>query len=76
MELKDFIVNFKELFDDVDLSQISPDTKFRDLDDWDSIMGLSVIGMIDDEFGVEFNADDMQACQTIADIYNRIQSKK
>lgn len=74
--MEDFVKNFRELFEDVDPSLINADTKFRDMEDWDSIMGLSVIGMIDDEYGVEFNADDMHSCKTIQDLYNRIQSKK
>ncbi len=74
--MKEFIEKFAEIFDDVDPATLSEETKFRDLEDWDSIAGLSVIGMIDEEYGVEFNADDMRACQTIEDLYNRVQSKK
>lgn len=74
--MKDFIEEFVEIFDDLDATAVNGETKFRELDDWDSIAGLSVIGMIDEEYGVTFNADDMRACQTIADLYNRIQSKK
>ena len=60
--MEDFILNFRELFEDIDISLINSDTIFHDLDAWDSIMALSVIGMIDDEYGVT--------------LYNRIQSKK
>ncbi|MDE6094861.1 MAG: acyl carrier protein [Muribaculaceae bacterium] len=76
MPMKEFIEKFAEIFDDVDASTLNGATKFRELDDWDSIAGLSVIGMVDEEYGVTFNADDMRACQTIEDLYNRIQSKK
>lgn len=74
MEL--FIEKFVEIFDDLDATAVSGETKFRELDDWDSIAGLSVIGMIDEEYGVTLNADDMKACQTVEDLYNRVQSKK
>lgn len=74
--MKEFIEKFAEIFDDCDPSSINGETKFRELDDWDSIAGLSVIGMIDEEYEVTFNADDMKACQTIGDLYNRVQSKK
>ena len=74
--MKDFIENFVEIFDDLDASTLNGETKFRELPDWDSIAGLSVIGMIDEEYGVTFNADDMRACQTIADLFNRVQAKK
>lgn len=74
--MQNFIEKFAEIFDDIDVASVNGDTKFRELDDWDSIAGLSVIGMIDEEYGVTFNAEDMRACQTVADLYNRIQEKK
>lgn len=73
--MEEFIVNFKDLFDDESMD-VTPDTNFRDLEDWDSIMGLSVIGMIDDEYGVVFDASDMKQCNTVEDLYNRILAKK
>lgn len=74
--MKEFIEKFAEIFDDVDPTFLSGDIKFREMDDWDSIAGLSVIGMIDEEYGVTLNADDMKACKTIEDLYNKVQSKK
>lgn len=74
--MEDFILKIQDLFEDTNPESIKFDTKFRDLDDWNSIMGLSIIGMIDDDYGVEFNAEDMRQCQTIEDLYKRVQSKK
>lgn len=74
--MREFIEKFAEIFDDLDASTLSGETKFRELDDWDSIAGLSVIGMVDEEYGVTFNADDMRACLTIADLFNRVEAKK
>lgn len=74
--MKEFIEKFAEIFDDLDASTFSGETKFRELDDWNSIAGLSVIGMVDEEYGVTFNTDDMRACQTIADLFNRVKAKK
>lgn len=74
--MTEFIEKFADIFDDIDVTSLNGDTKFRELEDWDSIAGLSVIGMVDEEYGVTFNADDMRACQTIEDLYNMVQSKK
>lgn len=74
--MNEFIDKFADIFDDIDVTSLNGDTKFRELEDWDSIAGLSVIGMVDEEYGVTFNADDMRACQTIEDLYNMVQSKK
>ena len=43
--MKEFIEKFAEIFDDVDPATLSGDTNFRELDDWDSIAGLSVMWM-------------------------------
>ena len=74
--MEEFLINFKDLFEDDEAQNLIPETKFRELDSWDSIMGLSVIGMIDDEYGLEFNADDMRKCQTIKDIFELVEKKK
>lgn len=74
--MEEFLINFKDLFEDDEAQNLIPETKFRELDSWDSIMGLSVIGMIDDEYGLEFNADDMLKCQTIKDIFELVEKKK
>lgn len=74
--MKEFIEKFAEIFDDVDASSLCEDTRFREMDDWDSIAGLSVIGWVDEEYDVTLNADDMRSCQTIGDLYAKIQSKK
>ncbi len=74
--MEEFLKKFAELFDDMEVSTLSAETKFRELDDWDSIIGLSVIGLADEEYDVNLNAQDMRSCLTIADLYNKIQSKK
>lgn len=73
--MKDFIEKFADVLE-CEPAELTGATKFRELDDWDSIAGLSVIGMVDEEYGVTFNADDMKACQTIEDLYKRMESKK
>lgn len=74
--MNEFIEKFAEIFDDMDPATINGETIFREIDDWDSIAGLSVIGMIDEEYGVTFGAEDMKACVTVGDLYNRMMSKK
>ena len=47
MELNEFIENFAEQFDDTDASEIKADTVFKELDEWSSLVALSVIAMVD-----------------------------
>lgn len=75
MDLKDFVNHFAEQFDDTDISLFSPETKFRDLDEWSSILGLSIILMVDEEYGITLKASDIQAATTIGDLFNIVSSK-
>lgn len=72
--MEDFILYFKDLFDDESII-LNPDTKFRDLNEWDSIKSLALVGMIDDEYGVTVNSMDMRKCETISDLYDIIKVK-
>lgn len=76
MEQKQFITRFAALFEDTDPSLISPEKKFRELEEWSSMMGLSVIAMADEEYQVRLTGDDIRKSVTIADIFEKICSKK
>lgn len=75
MELKDFVQNFANQFDDTDAELFTPSTSFRDLDEWSSIIGLSIILMVDEEYGISIGADDMKQAQTIEDLFNIVKAK-
>lgn len=74
--LDEFVSLFAEQFDDTDVSEIKANTVFHDLDEWSSLIGLSVIAMIDEEFEVAVNANDMTSSVTIEDLYKKVQAKK
>lgn len=75
MEIKEFISNFADQFDDLDASLLSPETEFKELDDWNSLVALSVIAMIDEEYDVTIKGDDIRNAKTIEDLYNNVKSK-
>lgn len=74
--LDEFVALFAEQFDDTDPSEIKADTVFNNLDEWSSLIGLSIIAMIDEEFEVAVNADDMVSSVTVEDLYKKVQAKK
>lgn len=73
--LNEFVQLFAELFDETDASVFTPDTDFRELDEWSSLIGLSVIAMVDEEFGVALKANDFRQVSTISDLYQIISEK-
>ena len=76
MEIKDFIENFAEQFDDTTVEMLSAETKFRELDEWSSLIALSVIAMVDEVYGITINGEDIRSSQTISDLFNRIADMK
>ena len=75
MEIKEFVEKFAEQFDDTDASVFTSETKFRELDEWSSLMALSIIAMVDDEYDVSLKGDDIRNSETIEDLYNIVKSK-
>ena len=75
MELKEFIENFANQFDDTDASEIKAETVFKELDEWSSLIALSVIAMIDEEYDVTIKGDDIRNSSTVEDLFNAVKSK-
>lgn len=75
MEIKNFIEHFAEQFDNTELSAFTPETVFHELDEYSSLIALSIIAMVDEEYGVTLNANEMSAAITIQDLYNTVNSK-
>ena len=76
MEIQDFIQHFAEQLEDTDINNLSPETSFRDLDEWSSSIGLSIILMLDEEYGITIGADEMKMAQTIEELFNIVKSKE
>ena len=75
MELKDFIENFAEQFDDTNPSEIKADTVFKELDEWSSLIALSVIAMVDEEYDVTIKGDEIRNSNTVEDLFNAVKAK-
>jgi len=76
MTTEKFLKNFANLFDETDPSEITLSTEFRNLDEWSSLIALSVIAMADEEYDVKLKGDDIKNATTIEDLYNIIKDKK
>lgn len=75
MELNDFIANFADQFEDTELEEITADAKFHDFDEWDSLIALAVLNMIEKKFGKKITFDEMKACVTVNDLFTLIEKK-
>lgn len=75
MELKDFIANFAEQFDETEESVFAAETKFRELEEWSSLMALSIIAMIDEEYDVQLKGEEMRSVKTVQELFDLVASK-
>jgi acyl carrier protein len=75
MEINQFIANFAAQFDDTDADEFKAETKFREIDEWSSLVALSVIAMTDEEYQVVLKGEDIRNAQTIQDLYNIINAR-
>lgn len=76
MDINSFIENFAAQFDDADVSQLNRDTKFREVEGWCSLVALSVIAMVDEEYGVALKGEDVKSANTIGELFDLVASRK
>lgn len=75
MEIKSFIENFAEQFEDTDASVFTAETKYRELDEWSSLIALSILAMVDEEYDVQLKGEEMRATNTIQELFDLVASK-
>ena len=75
MEIKEFIEKFAEIFDDTDSAILTPETKFRELDEWSSLSALGIIALADEEFDIELSGNEIREANTIQELFERLSNK-
>lgn len=75
MELNEFVAHFAEQFEETDKSVFAPETKFRELEEWSSLLALSIIAMVNEEYDVVIKGDEMKKANTIVELYEIVKAK-
>ena len=76
MELNDFIAKFSAQFYDTDPAAFKPDTVFKELEEWSSLSVITVIEMVDSEYGIIIDGNVINKAETIQDLFNEVASRK
>ena len=76
MTQQEFLAKFALQFEETDPSTITLDTKFREINEWSSMMVLMIIAMVDEEMGVTLTGDEIKNADTVLEIYDIVSSKK
>ena len=75
MELKDFIDNFAEQFEETDRSEFQESTDFKNLEEWSSLSALTIIAMVDENYDVTVKGEDIRNSVTIKDLFDLVKSR-
>lgn len=75
MEENKFLRNFTEVFDESPAEAITMNTVLRDIEGWGSMVGLSIIAMADQEYGVEIDDIELKDIKTVGELFLLIQKK-
>lgn len=70
MNKKDFFLRLQE---DLELEVVVNDeTNIKDLDEWDSMAAMVLIGLVNEEFSITLNSDDLEKITTVESLMERI----
>lgn len=75
MELTDFVARFASCFSQTEPADINANTTYRELDEWNSMLALIIIAMVDTDYKKELTADDIRQSHTIKDLFDILNVK-
>lgn len=75
MDIKEFIEFFADELDETTIDELSPETDFKALEEWSSLVALSIIAMVEDNYEKEITGEDLRSSTTLQDLFNLVESK-
>lgn len=75
MDISEFVENFANQFDDTDSAEINAGTAFHELEEWSSLVALSIIAMVDEEYDIQLKGDDIKNAVTVEDLFKTVEAK-
>lgn len=63
--MREFVNKVAEV---LEVESIDANDRFRDVPDWDSVKGLGLIVMINDDYNVEVSVEEFMESQTVGDL--------
>ncbi len=75
-DIFEFIKKIEFEIDEIDEGMLQPETNYREMEGWSSMLGLIFIALIDTEYDVTINGEELINCATIQDLYDVVKAKK
>jgi acyl carrier protein len=67
--MEDFLDGFVDILEDTERSELTAETTFKDLDEWDSMTALMLIAMFDEKYEKKITGNDIKDANTLNDLY-------
>ena len=74
MDIETFTGQFADAIE-VPADSVTPATKFRNIQIWDSLCVLNIIAMVDTFYNVSVSGDDLQKGGTVLELFNLVESR-
>ena len=76
MDLNKFKEDIALQFLEEDQDKLTIDGNFRKMDTYDSLTGMSILAIINDEYGVNIPVEEYKQLNTIGDLFEYVKNKK
>lgn len=70
--MEEFIEKFASLFPVTPKEEINEDTEFKYLDDWSSMTTLTLVAMVEDDYGITLSSNDIRNADTVGELFELI----
>lgn len=74
MKINDFIENFVDALEIESCDNLTAETAFKELDEWDSLGALTLIAMIDAEYSITITNKHLRDVNTMQELFELVQS--
>jgi acyl carrier protein len=74
MTLEEFVEHFADEMTETPAGTITADTNYKELAEWGSLASLSIISMIDEEYGHLITGADVRARNTVKELWEYVES--
>lgn len=74
MTESDVLIRLQRVFDDTFLEKVTvtPELSATDVEEWDSLLHISLILAVEKEFGIRFRMGEVEATRNVGDLANLI----
>lgn len=74
-DINELISKIETEFETLEPGTLKPESSFRELKEWSSMHALILIALVDTEYNVTLNGNDLRSITTVNDLHQMIESR-